>query len=83
MFYRITRYYWRHGKDYIFWCPFNTKQEALDDFYEDLDYNEDQIHARVLKVIEAPERPGDNVDEFFANLFPETRHYDAGEIEYK
>lgn len=83
MFYRITRYYWRHEEDYIYWCPFNTKQEALDDFYSDHDFDGDPVHARVLKVIEAPERPRHSGDEFFTNLFPETRHRNAGDIEYR
>lgn len=82
MFYRVIRYYWRHGEDYIYWHPFNTKQEALDDFYGDLDFNENPVGSRVLKIIEAPERPGCNVDEFFTNLFPETRHRNAGDITY-
>lgn len=82
MFYRVTRYYWRQGEDYIHWCPFNTKQEALDDFYVDQEYNEDPVHPILLKVIEAPERPRNDVDEFFTNLFPETCHCNAGDITY-
>lgn len=83
MFYRITRYYWRQGEDYIFWHSFDTKQKAIDDFYKGRDFDdENPVHSRLLKVIEAPERPIDNVDEFFTNLFPETRHRNAGDIEY-
>lgn len=83
MFYRVIRYCWRNEEDFIYWCPFNTKQEALDDFYADRDYDDNPFQAILLKVIEAPDFNGHLCkDDCFTEYFPETHHYNCGLIDY-